>query len=44
MAVFGHGLEDVVSGFGPDEWLGVLVPLDDPLADVVFEFGDAAVR
>lgn len=43
MAVFCDGLQDVVSGLGPDEWPGVLVPLGDPLADAGFEFGDAAV-
>ena len=29
--------------FGPDEWLGILVPLVDPGADVAFEVDPAAV-
>jgi len=42
-AVGGEGFEDLVSGLGPHERLGVLVPLGDPLADVVLELGNAAV-
>jgi hypothetical protein len=40
LAVGGEGLQDVVSGLGPGEWPGVLVPLVDRLADVGFELGD----
>jgi hypothetical protein len=40
----GEGSEDLVSGLGPYERRGVLVPLADPLPDVGFEFGEAAVR
>ena len=43
-AVGGKGFEDLVGGLGPDERLGILVPLVDPLADVGLELGDAAVR
>ena len=43
LAVVGEGLQDVVGGLGPGERPGVLVPLVDPLADVGFEVGDAAV-
>jgi len=42
-AVCGESLEDLVCGLGPDEGLGVFVPFVDPLADVGFEVGDAAV-
>ena len=41
--VSGEGFQDLVSALGPDERPGVLVPLVDPLADVGFELGDAAV-
>jgi len=44
LAVFGDGLEDVIGGLRPDERPWSLVPLVDPLADIGFEFGDAAVR
>jgi hypothetical protein len=44
LAVGGEGFEDLVGGLGPDERPGVLVPLVGPVADVGFEFGDAAVR
>jgi hypothetical protein len=44
LAVSGEGFEDLVRGLGPLEWLRVLVPLVDPLADVGFQLGDAAVR
>jgi hypothetical protein len=43
LAVLGEGLEDLVGGLGPRERLRVFVPLADPLADVCFELGDAAV-
>jgi hypothetical protein len=42
-AVGGEGVEDLVGGLGPGEGFGVGVPFVDPLADVGFEFGDAAV-
>ena len=38
--VSGESSEDLVGGLGPDERPGVLVPLVDPLADVVFKLGD----
>lgn len=43
IAVCGEGVEDLVGGLGPDEGFGVGVLDVDPLADVGFEFGDAAV-
>jgi len=43
LAVGGEGFEDLVGGLGPRERFRVLVPLVDPLADVGFELGDAAV-
>jgi hypothetical protein len=43
LAVYGDGLKDVICGLGPHERLGVLLPLVDPLADVVLELGDAAL-
>jgi hypothetical protein len=44
MAVGGEGFEDFIGRLGPHEWLRVLVPLVDPLADVGFQLDDAAVR
>ena len=38
-----EGFEDVLGGFGPDEWFGVRVPVLDPGADVGFEGIDTAV-
>jgi ABC transporter len=38
-----EGVEDLFCGFGPDEWLRVLIPTFDPLADVGFESLNAAV-
>jgi hypothetical protein len=35
--------EYLFGGLGPDEWLGVVVPGFDPVADVGFEGLDAAV-
>jgi len=43
LAVTGEVVEDLVSGLGSDEGLGIGVPFVDPLADVGFQFGDAAV-
>ena len=37
--IFGEGIEDLVGGFGPGEWFGVVVPRGDPVADVVFQGG-----
>ena len=36
----GDFVEDLVGGFGPDEGLGVVVPVGDPAVDPGFEFGD----
>jgi hypothetical protein len=38
-----EGVEDLVGGLGPGEWLWVVVPVLDPGADVVFEVGDGGV-
>ena len=43
MAVGCEGAEDLAGGFGPDEWLGIVVPFVDPGAHVAFEFDEAAV-
>lgn len=43
LAVAGEGVEDLVGGLGPDEGLGVSVPLVDPAAQVSFEFDHAAM-
>jgi hypothetical protein len=43
-AVGGEGFQDLVSGLGPHEWLGLLVPLVDARADASLGLGDAAVR
>jgi hypothetical protein len=40
LAVVGGGFKALVGGLGPDEWLGLLVPLVDPRTDVGLEFGD----
>ena len=42
-AVAGEAFEDLFGGFGPHEWLGVLVPCGDPGEDVGGEFFDVAV-
>ena len=39
----GEGVEDLVGGLGPGEWLWVVVPVLDPGADVVFEVGNGGV-
>jgi hypothetical protein len=44
LAVGGEDVKDLVSGLGPHEWPGVLVPGTGPLAQVGFQFGAAAVR
>ena len=33
--------EDVVGGFGPDEWVFAVVPAGDELSDLGVEVGDA---
>ena len=38
-----EGVEDLVGGLGPGEWLWVVVPVLDPGADVVFEVRDGGV-
>ena len=42
-AVAGEAFEDLVGGFVPDEWGGVVVPGGGPLVDVGGEFFDVAV-
>ena len=43
-AVAFDGVEDLVGGLGPYEWLGVLVPGVDPSADLGVELSDGTVR
>ena len=43
LAVGGEGVQDLVGGLGPDERLGVPVPLVDPLTDIGLQLGDIAV-
>ena len=37
------GFEDLFGGLGPDEWLGIGVPVRDPVADVVLQGLDGSV-
>lgn len=41
--VSGDGLEDILGGLAPDEWLRVLVPRSHPVAEIFLERLHAAV-
>jgi hypothetical protein len=42
-AVGGKDVKDLVGGFMPDEWFGVVVPVGDPVADRPDQFPDGAL-
>ena len=44
MKICGESFEDLVGGFGPGEWLRIVVPVGDPVADVLFQRVDRCVH
>jgi hypothetical protein len=40
LEISGESVEDLICGLVPHEWAWVVVPLFDPVHDVLAEFGD----